>query len=62
MIHLGQLLTLYYFLFFIVILPLLGLFERPRPTPESVDADFKARHKKKQGGGASGEVIPTPAE
>jgi hypothetical protein len=32
----GQLGTLYYFLFFLVILPLLGWFERPKPLPKSI--------------------------
>ncbi|MEO0982625.1 MAG: cytochrome b N-terminal domain-containing protein [Pseudomonadota bacterium] len=35
-IHLGQLLTLYYFAYFLVILPLLGLRERPKDEPESI--------------------------
>ncbi len=34
--HLSQLGTLYYFAFFIIIMPLLGLFETPRPLPESI--------------------------
>jgi hypothetical protein len=60
-IHLGQLLTLYYFAFFIVILPLLGLFERPRKTPESIEADFMAKAKAKKARPQDG-VIATPAE
>ncbi len=60
-IHLGQLLTLYYFAFFIVILPLLGLFERPRKTPDSIEADFLAKKKAKKTRPQDG-VIPTPAE
>jgi hypothetical protein len=32
----AQLLTLYYFLFFLVILPLLGLLEKPSQVPESI--------------------------
>jgi len=35
-IHLAQLLTLYYFAYFLVILPLLGLTERPKDEPESI--------------------------
>jgi ubiquinol-cytochrome c reductase cytochrome b subunit len=34
--HLSQLGTLYYFGFFLVIMPLLGLFETARPLPESI--------------------------
>jgi len=32
----AQLGTAYYFLFFLVILPLLGKLERPRPLPASI--------------------------
>ena len=32
----GRIATLYYFLHFLVILPLLGIFERPRPLPMSI--------------------------
>jgi quinol-cytochrome oxidoreductase complex cytochrome b subunit len=32
----GRVATLYYFLHFLVILPLLGIFERPRPLPMSI--------------------------
>lgn len=35
-LHLAQILTAYYFLYFIVILPLLGLKERPKGEPESI--------------------------
>ena len=52
-IHLGQLLTLFYFAYFLVILPLLGLVERPRQTPESIEAAFAAKHGKKRDGVAS---------
>ena len=32
----ARLLTLYYFGFFIIIMPLLGLFETPKPVPASI--------------------------
>jgi ubiquinol-cytochrome c reductase cytochrome b subunit len=32
----GQIATLWYFLHFIVFIPLLGLFERPKPLPASI--------------------------
>lgn len=35
-IHLAQFLTLFYFAYFLVILPLLGLMERPKNEPESI--------------------------
>ena len=34
----GQIATTYYFAFFVVIIPLLGIFERPKPLPESISA------------------------
>ena len=34
--HLSQILTIYYFAYFLVILPLLGLRERPKDEPESI--------------------------
>ncbi|HEY6831192.1 MAG TPA: cytochrome b, partial [Pseudolabrys sp.] len=33
---LSRLFTLYYFGFFIIILPLLGIFEKPKPVPNSI--------------------------
>jgi quinol-cytochrome oxidoreductase complex cytochrome b subunit len=36
LIHLGQICTLWYFAHFIVVLPLLGWFERPKPVPLSI--------------------------
>jgi ubiquinol-cytochrome c reductase cytochrome b/c1 subunit len=33
---LGQLATLYYFVHFLIIIPALGLFERPKPLPASI--------------------------
>src|SRR3546814_5650234 len=35
-VHLGQLSTFWYFFHFLILLPLLGLFERPRPLPRSI--------------------------
>jgi hypothetical protein len=32
----ARFLTVYYFLYFLVILPLLGRFEKPRPLPPSI--------------------------
>jgi ubiquinol-cytochrome c reductase cytochrome b subunit len=40
----ARILTVYYFAFFIVILPLLGLFETPRPLPASIADDVLAKH------------------
>ncbi len=48
--HLSQIGTVYYFGFFLVIMPLLGLFETPRPLPESIASAVLA---KKKGGAAA---------
>ena len=57
-IHLGQLLTFYYFAFFLLVLPILGLIEKPKRPPETVEADFV---RKKMKGGAS-DAAAAPAE
>ena len=36
--------TAYYFAFFIIVLPLLGLFEKPRPVPNSITEAVLAKH------------------
>jgi ubiquinol-cytochrome c reductase cytochrome b subunit len=36
----------YWFAYFLVILPLLGVIEKPLPQPESIEADFKAHYPK----------------
>ena len=36
MLHIGRILTIYYFAHFLLILPLVGWFERPKPLPESL--------------------------
>ena len=45
----AQLATLYYFLHFLVVLPLLGKFERPKPLPRSISEAVLPR-----GGGSAG--------
>jgi len=40
----SQLGTLYWFAFFLVILPLLGIIEKPRPLPETIEADFREHY------------------
>ncbi len=37
-IPLGQLATAYYFLHFLVVMPVLGIMEKPRPVPDSISA------------------------
>ncbi|MDJ1159318.1 cytochrome b/b6 [Chelatococcus sp. SYSU_G07232] len=48
----ARVLTAYYFIHFLVILPLLGLFETPRPVPASIADAVLAKH----GGGAAAAV------
>ena len=38
----GQVLTIYYFAHFIIVLPLIGLLETPKPTPNSISEDVLA--------------------
>ena len=48
----------YWFAFFLVILPLLGVFEKPAPQPATIEEDFK-EHLAPSGGT---KVVETPAE
>jgi ubiquinol-cytochrome c reductase cytochrome b/c1 subunit len=41
----GRILSIYYFAHFLVILPLLGLFETPKPLPSSISDDVLAKKK-----------------
>ncbi|MBT8458924.1 MAG: cytochrome b, partial [Boseongicola sp.] len=50
----------YWFAYFLVILPLLGVIEKPLPQPETIEADFEAHKAAKNGG--SGAAEATPAE
>jgi ubiquinol-cytochrome c reductase cytochrome b subunit len=36
--------TIYWFVYFLVILPLLGILEKPLPQPETIEADFDAHY------------------
>lgn len=55
-LHLGQLTTLYYFAYFLVILPILGLRESPKGEPESIHQSILASSK------ARPDLTPIPAE
>ncbi len=50
----------YWFAYFLVILPLLGVIERPLAQPRTIEDDFKAHYRSGQGSG--GATAPTPAE
>ena len=58
--------TLYWFAYFLVILPVLGITEKPLPEPETIEADFDAHHPPKSqvstGGGMAPNPAATPAE
>lgn len=45
-ITLGRLSTLIYFAYFFLALPVLSRYEKPLPGPESIDADYKAKHRR----------------
>ncbi len=51
----ARIFTLYYFVHFLLVMPILGLIETPSPMPETIADAFK--HKAK-----SGQVHPMPAE
>ena len=48
----------YWFAYFLIILPLLGVIEKPLPQPETIEDDFNAHYAPKSGG----ETAATPAE
>ena len=50
-IVIGRIATVYYFLHFIVLLPIVGWFERPKPLPESI-------HQPVLGGSAGAAAVP----
>ena len=52
----GQIGTFYYFLHFVVIVPVLGLVEKPRPRPTSISEDVLAKGK------GGGDTTPQAAE
>jgi ubiquinol-cytochrome c reductase cytochrome b subunit len=52
-VHLAQILTLYYFAYFLVILPLLGLREKPKDEPTSIHKAVLGSHDR---------AAPAPAE
>jgi ubiquinol-cytochrome c reductase cytochrome b subunit len=36
--------SIYWFAYFLIILPLLGVLEKPLPVPETIEADFDAHY------------------
>jgi len=51
-----------WFAYFLVVLPLLGVIEKPLPQPETIEDDFKAHYGKDEGTGGGTAAAPTPAE
>ena len=43
--HLAQFLTAYYFAYFIVILPVMGIVEKPKQRPASIEASVLGEDK-----------------
>jgi ubiquinol-cytochrome c reductase cytochrome b subunit len=55
--------TAYWFAYFLILLPLLGVIEKPRPEPATIEEDFTAQVKKHSGGDKGGpKPEPVPAE
>jgi ubiquinol-cytochrome c reductase cytochrome b subunit len=55
----SQLATLYWFGFFLVVLPVLGVIETPKTPPATIQEDFEAHHDPRTGGT---RTLPSPAE
>jgi ubiquinol-cytochrome c reductase cytochrome b/c1 subunit len=57
MVGFGQILTIYYFAHFLIILPMLGLFEKPLALPSSIaDSVLAGGHGMPIGAAASPEI------
>jgi ubiquinol-cytochrome c reductase cytochrome b subunit len=56
----SQLATLYWFAYFLVLLPVLGVIEKPLEQPASIEAAFAAEHPEVTAG--VGSAVATPAE
>jgi ubiquinol-cytochrome c reductase cytochrome b subunit len=54
--------TAYWFAYFLVILPLLGVIEKPLAEPSTIEEDFKARLKSATSGGSGLSPEKVPAE
>ena len=62
-VTMAQICTAYYFLFFLVILPLLGVMETPKPLPKSISEAVLKKNKPAETSAAPGAgAQPAPAE
>ena len=50
----GRIATAYWFIHFLLVMPIVGLIENPRPQPESIETDFRASHRSPAATGESG--------
>ncbi len=50
--------TIYWFAYFLVILPLLGVLEKPGTPPATIEEDYNARYGKKDEAGSDAKVSP----
>ena len=48
----------YWFAYFLVILPLLGVLEKPLPQPMTIEEDFNNSHPKEANAGSSPTEVP----
>ncbi len=54
--------TTYWFAYFLVILPILGVIEKPLPQPATIEDDFKSHYGGSDDGATGGTPVATPAE
>ncbi|MDP3736789.1 MAG: cytochrome b N-terminal domain-containing protein [Hyphomonadaceae bacterium] len=59
---LSQILSAYYFLYFLVILPVLGVIEKPKPRPASIADSVRKKHGSKAKTAPAGAAAPQAAE
>lgn len=55
----ARLFTAYYFIHFLIVIPMLGLIERPKPTPNSISESVLGKSK---GGGGQPDAVPAAPE
>ncbi len=58
----SQLGTLYWFAFFLVIMPILGIVEKPLAQPASIEADFREHYGTRRGRRWRARAMSNPAE
>jgi ubiquinol-cytochrome c reductase cytochrome b subunit len=61
-VAISQIGTAYWFAYFLIILPVLGVIEKPEAQPESIEAAFAAEHPPVSDASPAPAAQPTPAE